>query len=75
MTFYFKSFHNTHTHKDQGVTAEILFIICTPHIEGVRIPRGREGYIGLISEWIGESVYLIFEQNGPFSMGGYVPTL
>ena len=70
MTFYFKSFHNIHTHKDQGVTAEIPFIICIPPIEGVGIPRGRKEYIGLISEWVGESVSLIFEQNGLFFRGG-----
>ena len=37
-------------------------------VEGVGIPRGREGYVALISKWVGFPVSLIFEQNGPFSM-------
>lgn len=37
-------------------------------VEGVGIPRGREGYVALISKWVGLSVSLIFQQNGPFFM-------
>lgn len=37
-------------------------------VKGVGIPRGREGYVALISKWVGLPVSLIFEQNGPFSM-------
>ena len=31
-----------------------------------------EGYVGLLSEWVGLLGSLIFEQNGPFSMRGWV---